>query len=123
MPGKLRIAARSDLFRAMRRKMASSVSFLPTTTSMIEATLACSAAIGGGEATGLAAGVVAIAACASGAAMDCGAAAVGAVEWLKRHPRNAAAVRAHPTTAPVANILIREEFFQVPRMLRGTGNS
>ncbi len=41
MPGRLRIAARSDLLSAMRRKMASSVSFLPTTTSMMEATLAC----------------------------------------------------------------------------------
>src|ERR1700683_4789517 len=120
MPGRLRIAARSDLLSAMRRKIASSVSFLPTTTSMIEATLACCAAIRGGEATGLAAGVAAIAA---GAAMDCGAAAGGAGEWLKRHPRNAAPARAHPATAPVANILIREEFFQVPRMLRGTGNS
>jgi hypothetical protein len=63
----------------MRRKIASSVSFLPTTTSMIEATLACSATIGGGEATALAAGVAAVAVGASAAAMD-GGAAVGAGE-------------------------------------------
>jgi hypothetical protein len=36
---------------------------------------------------------------------------------------NAAAAKAPQTTAQVANILIREEFFQGPNMLRGTSNS
>src|SRR5271155_4664652 len=102
--------------------MASSVSFLPTTTSMMEATLACSTAIGGGAGIAVAA-AAADAAGASPGAEDCGAAVVGGGEWLKRHPRNAATARAQPATAHVANILIREEFLEVPRMLRGTSNS
>jgi hypothetical protein len=40
-----------------------------------------------------------------------------------RDPQIAAAPRAPHTTMLVANILIREGFFQVPRMLRGTSNS
>jgi hypothetical protein len=115
MPGRLRIAARSDLLSAMRRKMPSSVSFLPTTTSMMEATLACWAMIGGG------AGSAAVAAGTSAAGWV--AAAIGSGEWPWRQATKAAAASAPPNTRHVAKTLIREEFFQNPRMLRGTINS
>jgi hypothetical protein len=57
------------------------------------------------------------------APVDCGAAAIGSGDRLKRQPRDAAAAKAAQTIANVANSLIREEFFQVPKMLSGTGNS
>src|SRR6202789_3614816 len=111
MPGRLRIAARLDLLSAMRRKMASRVSFLPTTTSMMEATLACCATMGGGATPR--------GAFAAGTPLaDCGgAAAIGSGERVNGHSRSAAAVSAPPNTRQVANIWIREEFFQGPRML------
>ncbi len=56
--------------------------------------------------------------------VDVGAtAARGALGWLKRQPKIARAARAQLTAVHVANTLIREEFFQNPRMLRGTSNS
>ncbi len=53
MPGKFRIAARSAVSRAIRRKMASRVSFLPTITSMVAATLACWPTAGGPAGTSI----------------------------------------------------------------------
>src|SRR5450432_631089 len=117
MPGRLRIAARSDLLSAMRLKMASRVSFLPTTTSMMDATLACWA-MGGG--VGVAVSVVAV---ASGVPLGTGTtSAVGFGDRESRHPRKV------PPKTPnaarqVASTLIREGFFQVPNILRGTSDS
>ena len=120
MPGKLRIAARSDLLSAMRRKIASSVSFLPTTTSMMEATLACCATMGGGAGFGRLCGG-GLPAAGDGAAA-CGTAAAIGAEALKRQPRKISKPNTEQATAHDANTLIREEFFQNPRMLRGTSN-
>jgi len=72
--------------------------------------------IGGGAASaaGAAAGT-------SAAGWD--ATAIGSGEWLLRQATKATAVRAPADTRHVAKTLIREEFFQNPRMLRGTINS
>jgi hypothetical protein len=75
--------------------------------------------MGGGAGSG--ADVVA-GACAE--PVGCGAAAAISSEGrLKRHPTNTAVVRTPHTTAHVANTLIREEFFQKSKMLRGTNDS
>lgn len=79
----------------------------------------------------MAGGKTSVAAVAAGASgpIDCGAAAtLGSGEWLKpellyRHPTNSAAAKAPQATAHVANTLILEEFFQVPKRLRGTSYS
>src|ERR1700744_5038961 len=103
----------------MRRKMASRVSFLPTTTSMMEATLACCATMDGGAGSGTEVVAGSWAEPAGGET----AAVIVSGERLTRQPMNGAAARGPQTTAHVANILIREEFFQDPKMLRGTNNS
>src|SRR5258708_1008712 len=123
MPGRLRVAARSDLLRDMRRKMASSVSFRPTTTSMMDATLACCAAMGGGVgALGAGASAVPLGV-AEASARESEALAMGSEESETRHLRSAAPPRKPHTTRQAANSLIREGFFRVPKMLRGTINS
>src|SRR5258707_7294869 len=103
MPGRLRIAARSDLLRDMRRKMASIVSFRPTTTSMMAATLACCAAMGGGVgALGAGASAVPLRV-AEASARESEALAIGSEESENRHITSAAAPRMPHTIKQVAS--------------------
>jgi hypothetical protein len=55
-------------------------------------------------------------------AAGCGRAAAIGGEALKRQPRKISRPNTEQATAHDANILIREEFFKNPRMLRGTSN-
>jgi hypothetical protein len=71
--------------------------------------------IGGGAASAVAAG--------TSTAGCWAAAAIGSGEWPARQATKAAAASAPPNTRHVAKTLIREEFFQDPKMLRGTINS
>src|SRR6516165_3634031 len=109
MPGRLRIAARSDLLSDMRRKMASSVSFLPTTTSTMDATLACCGAMLGLPAGGaLAAGAAAVSVSA-GACAAVGAASLSDGRMWRM--TNAAAATAQHAAIRMSQTLIRAGFF------------
>jgi hypothetical protein len=82
--------------------------------------------MGGGGVSAEAEPAVAVPAVAAGPAAlaaGCGIRAALEGEGLKRHARKATTAIAVHATLDAANILIRVEFFQNPRMLRGTSNS
>src|ERR1700722_3646322 len=139
MPGKCRIAAKSALSSAMRWKIASRVSFLPTITSIVAATPACTtdaaaeragkAAERGDAARAVPAGVSATGALATGASAgsacnrgDGTIAAEGEVVRATYQTTSRALTAAIHGTQCVINFLNELDIFEVPRLLRRTRN-